>query len=99
FEELQKQKIGISTIKVGYNRDHGYYIELAKQHADKITTEYVRRQTLKASERYITEELKNLEDKVLSSKEKALAREKLIYDTLLKKVIEYYKQIQETAAS
>ena len=99
FEELQKQKIGISTLKVGYNRVHGYYIELSKQHADKIPTEYVRRQTLKASERYITEELKNFEDKVLSSKEKALAREKLIYDTLLKKVIDYYKQIQETAVS
>ncbi len=68
-------------------------IELSKQHADKIPTEYVRRQTLKASERYITEELRNFEDKVLSSKEKAIAREKLIYDTLLKKVLEYYKQI------
>ncbi|MDE4988399.1 hypothetical protein NAI02_10465, partial [Francisella tularensis subsp. holarctica] len=59
FEELQKQKIGISTLKVGYTRVHGYYIELSKQHADKIPNEYVRRQTLKASERYITEELKN----------------------------------------
>ncbi|MDE4942825.1 hypothetical protein, partial [Francisella tularensis] len=76
----------------------GYYIELTKQHADKIPTEYVRRQTIKASERYITEELKNFEDKVISSKEKALAREKLIYDTLLNKDIEYYKQIKETAA-
>ncbi|MDE4988550.1 hypothetical protein, partial [Francisella tularensis] len=50
FEELPKQKIGISTLKVGYNRVHGYFIELSKQHADKIPTEYVRRQTLKASE-------------------------------------------------
>lgn len=99
FEELQKQKTGINTLKVGYNRVHGYYIELSKQYANQVPTEYIRRQTLKASERYITEELKDFEDKILSSKEKALAREKLIYDTLLKKVLEYYNQIQQTAES
>lgn len=64
---------------------HGYYIELSKQYADQVPAEYTRRQTLKASERYITEELKDFEDKILSSKEKALTREKLIYDSLLKK--------------
>ncbi|MED7788210.1 DNA mismatch repair protein MutS [Francisella sp. 19X1-34] len=99
FEQLQKQKTGISTLKVGYNRVHGYYIELSKQYADQVPAEYTRRQTLKASERYITEELKDFEDKILSSKEKALAREKLIYDSLLKKVLEYYNQIQQTAES
>lgn len=97
FEQLQKQKTGISTLKVGYNRVHGYYIELSKQYADQVPAEYTRRQTLKASERYITEELKDFEDKILSSKEKALAREKLIYNSLLKKVLEYYNQIQQTA--
>ncbi|AIT09932.1 DNA mismatch repair protein MutS [Candidatus Francisella endociliophora] len=97
FEELQKQKTGVSTLKVGYNRVHGYYIEMSKQHSDKAPVEYIRRQTLKGSERYITEELKEFEDKILSSKEKALAREKLIYDSLLKKVLEYYNQIQQTA--
>ncbi|MED7820076.1 MULTISPECIES: DNA mismatch repair protein MutS [unclassified Francisella] len=97
FEQSQKKKTGISTLKVGYNRVHGYYIELSKQYANQVPTEYTRRQTLKASERYITEELKIFEDKVLSSKEKALAREKLIYDSLLKKVLEYYSQIQQTA--
>ena len=97
FEELQKQKTGISTLKVGYNRVHGYYIEMSKAYADKAPTEYIRRQTLKGSERYITEELKEFEDRILSSKEKALAREKLIYDSLLKKVLEYYNQIQQTA--
>lgn len=99
FEQSQKKKTGINTLKVGYNRVHGYYIELSKQYANQIPTEYTRRQTLKASERYITEELKIFEDKVLSSKEKALAREKLIYDSLLKKVLEYYNQIQQTAES
>ncbi|QIW10752.1 DNA mismatch repair protein MutS [Francisella sp. LA112445] len=97
FEQQQRQKTGISTLKVGYNRVHGYYIELSKQYADQVPAEYTRRQTLKASERYITEELKDFEDKILSSKEKALTREKLIYDSLLKKVLEYYSQIQQTA--
>ncbi|QWU99002.1 DNA mismatch repair protein MutS [Francisella salimarina] len=99
FEAQEKQKTGINTLKVGYNRVHGYYIELSKQYADRVPTEYIRRQTLKASERYITDELKTFEDKILSAKEKALAREKLIYDTLLNKVLEYYCQIQETAVS
>ena len=99
FEEAQKHKTGITTLKVGYNRVHGYYIEMSKAYADKVPAEYIRRQTLKASERYITEELKEFEDKILSSKEKALAREKLIYDSLLKKVLEFYTQIQQTAES
>ncbi len=99
FEQEQKQKTGISALKVGYNRVHGYYIELSKVLADKVPDEYIRRQTLKGNERYITEELKDFERKILSSKEKALAREKLIYEALLKKVIEYYNQIQQTAES
>ena len=99
FEQEQKQKTGISNLKVGYNRVHGYYIELSKAYADKVPAEYIRRQTLKGNERYITEELKDFEGKVLSSKEKALAREKIIYEALLKKVLEYYTQIQQTAES
>ncbi|QIV96536.1 DNA mismatch repair protein MutS [Allofrancisella inopinata] len=99
FEQLQKQKTGISNLKVGYNRVHGYYIELSKQYADKVPLEYVRRQTLKTSERYITDELKDFENKILSSKEKALAREKLIYENLLQQVLKYYSQIQKSAES
>ena len=97
FEQEQKQKTGINNLKVGYNRVHGYYIELSKAYADKVPAEYIRRQTLKGNERYITEELKDFESKVLTSKEKALAREKIIYEALLKKVLEYYTQIQQTA--
>ncbi|QIV94054.1 DNA mismatch repair protein MutS [Allofrancisella frigidaquae] len=99
FEQLQKQKTGISNLKVGYNRIHGYYIELSKQYADKAPLEYVRRQTLKTSERYITDELKDFENKILSSKERALAREKLIYENLLQQVLKYYIQIQKSAQS
>ena len=97
FEQEQKQKTNINNLKVGYNRVHGYYIELSKQYADQVPKEYIRRQTLKGNERYITEELKDFENKILSSKEKALAREKLVYQALLDKVLKYYTQIQQTA--
>ena len=97
FEKEQKQKTGISTLKVGYNRVHGYYIELSKQHSDKVPDDYIRRQTLKTSERYVTQELKEFEVEVLSSKEKALAREKIIYAELLQKVLKHYSDIHQTA--
>ena len=97
FEQEQKQKTNINNLKVGYNRVHGYYIELSKQYADQVPKEYIRRQTLKGNERYITEELKDFENKILSSKEKALAREKLVYQALLDKVLKYYTQIQQAA--
>jgi DNA mismatch repair protein MutS len=83
YEERQKEATGIANLKVGYNRVHGYYIEISHVHSDKVPTHYTRRQTLKAAERYITEELKAFEDQVLSSKERALARELHCYDTLL----------------
>jgi DNA mismatch repair protein MutS len=83
YETRQKEETGIANLKVGYNRVHGYYIEISHAHADKVPTQYTRRQTLKAAERYITEELKTFEDQVLSSKERALARELHCYETLL----------------
>ncbi|MCW9023682.1 MAG: DNA mismatch repair protein MutS, partial [Gammaproteobacteria bacterium] len=86
LEEREKQRTGINTLKVGYNRVHGYYIELGRIHAEKVPIDYQRRQTLKAAERYITPELKELEDKVLSANGRALAREKALYDELLEKL-------------
>ena len=83
YEEREKEATGIANLKVGYNRVHGYYIELSKLHADKAPTHYTRRQTLKAAERYITEELKEFEDQVLSSRERALARELHCYEQLI----------------
>ena len=74
---------GIPNLKVGYNRVHGYYIEVSRAQADQVPTDYVRRQTLKGVERYITPELKRFEDEVLSSRERALAREKALYEALL----------------
>jgi DNA mismatch repair protein MutS len=83
YEEQERERTGIQTLKVGFNRVHGYYIEIGKTHAEKVPTEYSRRQTLKNAERYITEELKAFEDKVLSARERALAREKALYEELV----------------
>ena len=83
LEAREKDASGIPTLKVGYNRVHGYYIEISKAQADKAPTHYTRRQTLANAERYITEELKQFEDKVLSARERSLARERLLYEQLL----------------
>ena len=83
LEARERESSGIATLKVGYNRVHGYYIEISKGQADKAPVHYTRRQTLTGAERYITEELKQFEDKVLSARERSLSREKLLYDALL----------------
>ncbi|MEE9398382.1 MAG: DNA mismatch repair protein MutS [Methylococcales bacterium] len=83
MESREKQRTGISTLKVRYNRVQGYYLEAPRSQADKIPVDYTRKQTLKNVERYITPELKSFEDKVLSAKEKALSFEKALYDDLL----------------
>ncbi|NKI17143.1 DNA mismatch repair protein MutS [Spongiibacter sp. KMU-166] len=83
MEVREREKTGLSSLKVGYNRVHGYYIEISRMQAEKAPVEYIRRQTLKNAERFITPELKEFEDKALSSKSRALAREKFLYDQLL----------------
>jgi len=81
--EIQERKnTGLSTLKVGYNRVHGYFIELSRAQSHNLPAHYQRRQTLKNVERYITPELKTFEDQVLSSRERALAREKHLYEEL-----------------
>jgi DNA mismatch repair protein MutS len=83
LEAREKAATGIATLKVGYNRVHGYYIEISKGQAEKAPAHYTRRQTLTGAERFITEELKAFEDKVLSARERALARERFLYEQLL----------------
>ena len=84
LESKEKARTGIATLKVGYNRVHGYYIEISKgQAGTEMPAEYIRRQTLKNAERFITPELKEFEDKVLSARSKSLSREKALYDDLL----------------
>ena len=97
LEVREKSNTGIPTLKLGYNRVHGYYIEISKAQAHKAPDSYIRRQTLKAAERYITPELKEFEDKVLSARERALTREKLLYDRLLDQLIEALSALQKTA--
>ena len=99
IEKRERQVTGISTLKVGYNRVHGYYIEISRAQSDKAPAEYIRRQTLKNAERFITPELKEFEDKALSSKSRALAREKGLYDELLERLNEQLLPLQMTAAA
>ncbi|MBB3227131.1 DNA mismatch repair protein MutS [Luteibacter sp. Sphag1AF] len=99
MEEREKASSGISTLKVGYNRVHGYYIEISKAQSDKAPTHYTRRQTTKNAERYITEELKLFEDKVLSAKERSLMRERALYELLLDKLIERLAELKIAAAA
>jgi len=96
LEKREQQRTGINTLKVGYNRVHGYFIELGRGHAEKVPADYQRRQTLKASERYIIPELKEFEDKVLSSRERSLAREKQLYAELIDRIAEDLESLQTT---
>ena len=97
LETREKERTGVSTLKLGYNRVHGYYIEISKGQAEKAPADYVRRQTLKGAERYITPELKEFEDKVLSARERALSREKHLYEKLLDTLATVLAEMQHTA--
>ncbi len=99
LETRERENTGISTLKVGYNRVHGYYIEISRAQSDKAPVEYIRRQTLKNAERFITPELKVFEDKALSAKSRALSREKALYEALLETLNEQLAPLQSTAAA
>jgi DNA mismatch repair protein MutS len=94
LENQEKTRTGLSTLRVGFNSVHGYYIELSKTQAASAPTNYIRRQTLKNTERYITTELKSFEDKILSARAKALEREKFLYDALLNEFLNYLEPLQ-----
>ncbi len=97
LEQRERQSTSISTLKVKYNRVHGFYIEVSKAQSHAVPQHYIRRQTLKNAERYITEELKQYEDKVLSAREKALAREKFLYQDVLNKLQPEIESMREMA--
>ena len=98
LETRERERTGVDTLKVGYNRVHGYYIEMGRMHADKAPIDFQRRQTLKAVERYITPELKQFEDQVLSARERALAREKALYAELIDTLAGHLPRLQAIAA-
>jgi len=99
LEIRERESTGLSSLKVGYNRVHGYYIEISKGQADQAPASYVRRQTLKNNERFIIPELKEHEDKVLSSQGKALALEKQLYEALFEQLIPQLAQLQRTSSA
>ena len=88
LEARERERTGIASLKVGYNRVHGYYIETNRAAAEEVPAEYVRRQTLKNAERYITPTLKKFEDEALTSQARALRRERELYDDLLSRLDE-----------
>ena len=96
-ETRERERTGISTLKVGYNRVHGYYIEISRAQSEKAPVDYIRRQTLKNAERFITPELKEFEDKALSAKSRSLAREKALYDEVLETVAAELAPLQDAA--
>ena len=99
LEIKERESTGINTLKIGYNRVSGYYIELTRAQAEQAPDHYIRRQTLKNAERYITPELKSFEDKVLSSESRALAREKLLFEMLLDELRTDIANLQMMSAS
>ncbi|MDI1253723.1 DNA mismatch repair protein MutS [Thermomonas sp.] len=99
LEARERVATGIPTLKVGYNRVHGYFLEISKGQSGKAPVHYTRRQTLTGAERYITEELKGFEDKVLSARERALSREKLLYEGLLDALNESLEPLRRCASA
>ncbi len=99
LEARERARSGITTLKVEYNRVHGFYIEVSAAQSAHVPDDYRRRQTLKNAERYITPELKAFEDKALSANDRALAREKLLYEQLLDQLSTYIAPLQHIAAA
>jgi DNA mismatch repair protein MutS len=99
LETRERARTGIATLKVEYNRVHGFYIEVTQAQSVNVPDDYRRRQTLKNAERYITPELKTFEDKALSANDRALAREKFLYEHLLDQLAPYIPQLQRIAAA
>lgn len=97
FQEIERKKTGIPSLKVGFNRVFGYYIEVTKTHQERVPESYIRRQTLVGSERYITPELKEYEEKILSAESEIEEIEQRIFDTLCENILKDVQSIQTNA--
>ena len=97
LEARERGRTGLPGLKVGYNRVHGYYIEISRASADRVPVEYVRRQTLKSVERYLSPELKQFENQVLGARERSLVRERELYETVLDSAAAELEPLQEGA--
>ncbi|GLU31523.1 DNA mismatch repair protein MutS [Trinickia caryophylli] len=99
LEARERARTGIGNLRVEYNKVHGFYIEVTRGQVDKVPDDYRRRQTLKNAERYITPELKAFEDKALSAQERALSRERSLYDTVLQALLPFIADCQRVASA
>src|SRR5574343_1603489 len=99
LETRERARTGIANLRVQFNRVHGFYIEVTQGQVDKVPMDYQRRQTLKNAERFITPELKAFEDKVLSANERALAREKMLYEQVLDALLPHIARLQRIATA
>ncbi|WP_249043637.1 DNA mismatch repair protein MutS, partial [Burkholderia territorii] len=99
LEARERTRTGIANLRVEYNKVHGFYIEVTRGQTDKVPDDYRRRQTLKNAERYITPELKTFEDKALSAQERALARERALYDGVLQALLPFIPECQRVASA
>src|ERR1700728_3352919 len=97
LEQRERERSGLSSLKLGFNRVQGFFIEVSRSQADKVPPDYLRRQTVKSAERFITPELKSFEDKVLGARERALAREKELYEQLLNQLIDALPGLLQSA--
>jgi DNA mismatch repair protein MutS len=97
LERRERERTGLPGLKLGFNRVQGFFIEIPRAQAERVPADYLRRQTVKSAERFITPELKGFEDRVLGARERALAREKQLYDALLGRLIESLGPLQSTA--
>ena len=99
LEQREREATGIATLKVGYNKVHGFFIEVSRANSGAVPAHYIRRQTLKNNERYITPELKEHEDKVLTSQSRALALEKQLYEALFDHITPHLDKLIDSAQS
>ena len=99
LEARERARTGISTLRVEFNRVHGFFIEVSRAQADKVPEDYRRRQTLKNAERYITPELKAWEDKVLSAQDRSLAREKWLFEQVLQELMPMAQALSQCASA
>ena len=99
LEERERERSGLPNLRLGYNRVQGYYIEVHRSQADQVPTDWTRRQTIRNAERYVTAELKGFEDRVLGARDRALARERSLYEALLDELVAVLPALQASAAA
>jgi DNA mismatch repair protein MutS len=99
LERQERERSGLSSLKLGFNRVQGFFIEVSRSQADRVPPDYLRRQTVKSAERFITPQLKAFEDKVLGARDRALAREKELYEALLEALSAELAALQQTSAA